>query len=217
MAAYDDIVNYKSKTNLENGVLINKLGLENEEELEKAERMITNYKLAKLYLEEQQIEFTVPYYLGIHKYLFDEIYPFAGEIRSEVIEKRIPFCLPHLIHENLRSVLNKAKQLSTRIKDEDMLIEAVAYLYSELDIIHTFREGNGRVQREFLRQFVNHVNKNITFGKYELDYSAISSEQKEGLIDAVVYADSTCVLGPLKEYIKLALKNKELEDKPKSK
>ena len=55
MASYDDIVNYKSKTNLDNGVLINKLGLENAEELEKAERMLTNYKLAKLYLEEQQI------------------------------------------------------------------------------------------------------------------------------------------------------------------
>ena len=144
--------------------------------------------------------------------MFDDIYSFAGEIRSEVIEKRIPFCLPHLIHDNLRSVLRKAEQLSNRIKNEEMLIEAVAYLYSELDIIHAFREGNGRVQREFLRQFVNEVNKNITFGKYELDYSAISSTQKEGLIDAIVYADSTCELGPLKEYMKLVLKNKELED-----
>ena len=217
MAKYDDIVNYKSKTNLENGVLINKLGLQNEEELEKAERMITNYKLAKLYLEEQQIQFTVPYYLNIHKYLFDQIYPFAGEIRSEVIEKRIPFCLPHLIHENLSSILNKAQQLASKIKDEEMLIDSLAYLYSELDIIHAFREGNGRVQREFLRQFVNYVNKNVLLENYKLDYSLIPSDQKEGLINAVVYAEATCELGPLKEYMKMALKNEKLENKPKSK
>lgn len=211
MANYDEIVNYKSKTILDTGVLKNNLGLNTNDELETAERMITNYKLAKLYLQSTEIKFTVDYYLNIHKELFEDVYPFAGNIRSEVIEKAIPFCLPTLIYQNLKQTLDKANILSNKITDEEDFVDIIAYLYSELDIIHPFMEGNGRTEREFLRQYVNYVNSKIDFGEYELDYSRIPFEQKEGLINAIVYADTTCELGPLKEYIKMILVNKNLE------
>lgn len=210
MASYENIINYKSKSE-ENGVLKNKLGLKDNDELETAERMLTNYKLAKLYLEKTEIEFTVDYYLNIHKTLFEDIYPFAGNIRSEVIEKSIPFCLPKLIYQNLKDTLNKARLLAKNIKTEEELVEVIAYLYSELDIIHPFREGNGRTEREFLRQYVNYVNKKIDFGEYELDYSRITAEQKDGLIHAVILADATCELESLKEYIQIMLISKKIQ------
>ena len=53
-----DLLNYDSKY-LKNGVLINKLGLEEEQALNKAERMITSYKLAKLYLNPGKQTFGV--------------------------------------------------------------------------------------------------------------------------------------------------------------
>ena len=106
---------------------------------------------------------------------------------------------------------NKARLLANNIKTEEEFIEVIAYLYSELDVIHPFREGNGRTEREFLRQYVNYVNKKIDFGKYELDYSRISIEQKDGLIQAIILADATCELESLKEYIKIMLVNKELQ------
>lgn len=211
MGKYEQIVNYKSESELINGVLKNKYGLTSQEELDAAERVLTNYKLAKLYLEENQIKFTVDYYLEIHKTLFADIYPFAGNIRSEVIEKAIPFCLPNLIYENLVRTLRKAEMLSNRITNENELVEAIAYIYSELDIIHPFREGNGRTEREFLRQYVEHINKNITFGEYELDYSLIPSNEKDDLIRAIIIADATCNLEPLKHYIKMLLVNKKIE------
>lgn len=211
MANYENIINYKSNSELENGVLKNKLGLKNSDELEIAERMVTNYKLAKLYLQPTELEFTVDYYLSIHKTLFEDVYPFAGNIRSEVIEKRIPFCLPTLIYQNLKEILNKARILANKIENEEDFIEVLAYLYSELDIIHPFREGNGRTEREFLRQYVNYVNEKIDFGKYELDYSRISTNQKDGLLHAIIVADATCELESLKEYIRIMLVNKQLQ------
>lgn len=200
MANYEEIINYQSHTSV-GGVLKNKLGITNQEELDRAERVITSYRLAQLYLAENNIEFRVDYYLKIHAYLFKDIYPFAGQIRDETIEKQIPFCLPHLIYPNLKDVLNKAEILSKKIKNLDDLIDAVTYIYSELDIIHPFREGNGRTEREFIRQYVNYINQYIDFGHYNLDYSVIENE-KDNFINAVIEADATCDLALLREYMK---------------
>lgn len=57
-----ELLNYKSKY-IKDGVLINKLGIKDEDELNKAERMITSYKLSKMYLREDKIRFDVPYYI----------------------------------------------------------------------------------------------------------------------------------------------------------
>lgn len=219
MGKYEQIVNYKPESELINGVLKNKYGLTSQEELDAAERMVTNYKLAKLYLQPTELEFTVDYYLNIHKTLFEDVYPFAGNIRSEVIEKAIPFCLPNLIYQNLKETLNKARILANKITTEEDFIEVIAYLYSELDIIHPFREGNGRTEREFLRQYVNYVNEKIDFGEYELDYSRISINGKDDLIHAIIVADATCELESLKGYIRIMLVNNQLQldEMPKQK
>ena len=211
MARYEDIVNYKSTTELENGLLKNNFGLEDREELEQAERLITNYKLAKLYLNRTEMKFTVDYYLNIHKILFEDIYPFAGQIRNEVIEKNLPFCLPNFIYSNLKDTLEKARKLAIRINNEEGLVDVLTYLYSELDMIHPFREGNGRVEREFLRQYVNYVSQYISFGKYSLDYSNISANEKDGLIQALTIAGATRELQPLKEYLRKMLVRTDIE------
>ena len=99
----DEILNYKSKDE-DDGVLKNKLGIKDQESLSKAERMITSYKLAKLYLDPGEQTFDVKHYLSIHKFLFEDIYNFAGEIRTENSAKRIPFCVPDFIFSELTRV-----------------------------------------------------------------------------------------------------------------
>lgn len=211
MARLNEALNYSSKYTNENGVLQNNLNIDNLEELERVERVMTGFKLANLYLNPGIQTFDVTHYLGIHKYLFEDIYSFAGQIRSENINKRIPFCLPNLIYENLVSTLKKAQIMSKKIASEEDLIDFIAYFYSELDIIHPFREGNGRTEREFLRQYVEKINETISFGKYELDYDQI--EDKDAFINSVVIADATCDLTYLKEFIKKILVNTNLKTK----
>jgi cell filamentation protein len=177
------------------------------EKLEQAERMITGYKLANMYLNPGIQTFDVNHYLRIHKELFEDIYAFAGEIRGENIQKQIPFCVPNLIYENLKDTLEKARNWSNKITDEEGLIDFITYLYTELDVIHPFREGNGRTEREFLRQYVEKINEKIDFGHYCLDYDKI--EDKNLFIKAVVIADATCDLTYLKEFIKQILTKKQ--------
>lgn len=207
MARLDDVLNYNSKYIDENNVLKNKINATTLIELEKQERIITNYKLAELYMRENNGNFDVQHYLNIHKFLFEDIYDFAGEIRSENIAKTIPFCLPNLIYSNLKNTLENAKRDSLRITNEEELIEFLADYYAQIDIIHPFREGNGRCEREFFRQYVLEINKKINFGEYELDYSNI--DNKDNFIKAVIIADATCDLTLLKEYMRAILVKKK--------
>lgn len=205
MARLNEVLNYNSQYTNEKGVLENNLNIDDPIELERVERLMTGFKLANLYLNPGKQSFDVDHYLGIHKYLFEDIYPFAGQIRSENINKRIPFCLPNFIHENLVNTLKKARIMAERITNEEELMNFITYFYSELDIIHPFREGNGRTEREFLRQYVEKINETISFGTYYLDYNQI--ENREDFINAIIIADATCDLTYLKEFIRKILVN----------
>lgn len=203
----NELFGYQSKYRNSSNILKNKLNLDDNEQLEKKERIITNYKLATLYIQGITGDFNVDHYLNIHKFLFSDIYEFAGEIRSENIQKTIPFCLPNLIYKNLVDILSRAKRDSKRIHNEEELISFFANYYSELDVIHPFMEGNGRVEREFFRQYILKINEMIDFGEYEVDYSQIDS--KDQFIQAVIIADATCDLEELKKYIRQILVNKK--------
>ena len=183
----DEILNYKSKDE-DDGVLKNKLGIKDQESLSKAERMITSYKLAKLYLDPGEQTFDVKHYLSIHKFLFEDIYNFAGEIRTENIAKRIPFCVPDFIFSELTRVLKNARDNVYKIDSRDKLLRFIVELYAEVDIIHPFREGNGRVEREFIRQLMEYICKVNYLENYYLDYSLITD--RNAYIDAVVKADA---------------------------
>lgn len=153
------------------------------------ERMITSYKLSNLYLKPITGNFDPEHYLSIHKYLFEDIYDFAGDIRNENINKSVMFCSPQFIYVQLDEVLRKAKRLSMNIKNEEELFDFITWLYSELDIIHPFREENGRTEREFIREYVEMINEKIDFGKYHVDYELI--ENKDEFIKAVIASHTT--------------------------
>lgn len=182
-----ELLNYKSKY-IKDGVLINKLGIKDEDELNKAERMITSYKLSKMYLREDKIKFDVPYYLSIHEELFGDIYPFAGKIRDEVIAKSFAFCLPQNIYGSLESILKNAKSRALHVKSYDELLKVVVEIYSDLDATHPFREGNGRCEREFIRRYMNYVCDINGLDRCCLNYSLIEDRKK--YVNAIVKADA---------------------------
>ena len=194
----EELLDYTPKS-VVNGVLVNKLNINDSEELERVEREITALKLAKLYLNPGKQTFDVEHYLSIHKFLFEDIYDFAGEIRDEVIAKQIPFCLPQFIYDNLNQTLRDAQKNISKITDRTKLVQFLAVLYSDLDITHPFREGNGRVEREFLRQYVIEICKRNNLEEYVLDYSLI--EDKEAFIQAVIVADAACNTTYLEQFI----------------
>lgn len=124
--------------------LQNKLGLTNEAELARAEEKISKTKALALYDTGLLDTFEVGTFAGlakIHKYLFDEIYDFAGEIRTANIAKRnFRFAPVMYLHAALESI-DKMPQSTY-----DEIIEK----YVEMNVAHPFREGNGRSTRIWL-------------------------------------------------------------------
>jgi len=133
----------KAKYLQSNGVLKNKLGITSNEDLEEAERKITTLKLALLYERPINGQFDVKHYLQIHKFLFENIYEWAGEIRDTDIHKRIIFCPPYSIYGQLEETLRGANRKIQYINSKDDLLSFIVPLYATLDFIHPFRERNG--------------------------------------------------------------------------
>lgn len=161
-------------------VLINYFGTKDANELEVMDGAIAAYKLSQMGSVELPFEPTIDYYLAIHKYIFGMIYPFAGQIRDENIQKSnepyvpnsvTPFCRPEYIYDNLKKLLEQLKSECHFWTNEQQMIQRLAYYYGEINVIHPFREGNGRTQREFFRQLMSYLNLYLPFGQYELDYS----------------------------------------------
>jgi len=125
-------------------VLENKLNIDNQIELSKAEEKISKQKAKKLFDSGDIIKVEVGTFAGlafIHAYLFAEIYPFAGQIRDVNISKGdFRFAPVMYLNESLRHIDNMPQG------SYDEIIEK----YVEMNIAHPFREGNGRATRIWL-------------------------------------------------------------------
>lgn len=124
--------------------LQNKLGLTDELELAREEERISKQKALALYDTGLLNTFPVGTFAGlamIHKYLFEDIYEFAGQMRTVNIAKgNFRFAPVMYLHPALESI----DQMPQSTFDE--IIEK----YVEMNVAHPFREGSGRSTRIWL-------------------------------------------------------------------
>lgn len=134
--------------------LINKLDIKDTKKLLEYEAKITAVKQLSLRQKGITGDFSLQHFIEIHRYLFEDIYPFAGQYRKENIAKgEFRFAEWEYIDEELERLLHELKKenyLEGKTKQE--LANRLAYYMSELNVLHPFREGNGRTIREFIRQ-----------------------------------------------------------------
>lgn len=133
-------------------VLKNKLGIQEQERLRTFERKLTMLRLLDLVDKPINGMFDLKHLQAIHKYIFQDIYDWAGEIRKVDIAKENMFCNVLFIERQADEIfrkLRKEKYLAD-LKQEE-LAKRLAYFFSEINALHPFREGNGRSQREFIR------------------------------------------------------------------
>lgn len=124
--------------------LQNKLGLTDELELAREEERISKQKALELYDTGLLDTFPVGTFAGlamIHKYLFEDIYEFSGQMRTVNIAKGNFRFAPVMY---LRPALESIDQMPQSTFDE--IIEK----YVEMNVAHPFREGNGRSTRIWL-------------------------------------------------------------------
>ena len=126
--------------------LENKLGITNSAELAREEEKISKKKALELFESGMLDELDAGTFAAlaeIHRYLFDEIYDFAGKVRSVNLAKG-NFRFAPLMY--LRAALENIDKMPQSTFDE--IIEK----YVEMNIAHPFREGNGRSARIWLDQ-----------------------------------------------------------------
>lgn len=153
----------------DSNVLINKLDIHNTKDLQYYEAKITAAK--SLGLRQQGItgNFDKEHYLSIHRYLFEDIYPFAGNLRQENISKgEFRFAQWEYIEQELERLLEELKKEKyLEGLDKEQLAKRLAYYLSELNVLHPFREGNGRTNREFIRQLALKNGYNLNLKKVD--------------------------------------------------
>ncbi len=125
-------------------VLENKLGISDSSELARQEEKISKKKALELF-ENKILDSldagTFETLSKIHKYLFDEIYYFAGEIRTVNIAKGNFRFAPVMYLEQALLHIDKMPQST---------YEEIIEKYVEMNVAHPFREGNGRSTRIWL-------------------------------------------------------------------
>lgn len=135
-------------------VLINKLDIMNEDVLKHVEADFAHIRITELHEHPVNGRFSMTHLMNIHKYIFQDIYPFAGKVRTEEITKgstRFYWC--NQINARLKTVLKNLQEEKFLVDlDNESFVSRLSYYMSELNLVHPFREGNGRAIREFIRE-----------------------------------------------------------------
>lgn len=177
-------------------VLVNKLNIRDIDRLHEAERRLTMLRLDDLLNNPIKGNFDLKHLQSIHKYLFQDFYEWAGKIRIVDIAKSNMFCKVQFINAQANEIFCSLKSdnfLSGISREE--FVKKSAYYFSEINALHPFREGNGRAQREFIRELALHQGYSVYFadiGESEMLNASITSficdyEKMERLFDKVIH------------------------------
>ena len=178
-------------TYLNSTVLINKQNITNIEEAYLNEHLFVTRRLADLRLKTIEV-YSISDILAIHKYLFQDVYAWAGQYRKVNISKNGNPFMSIQSFSTAQAYINRLIHTYYQTANsKDEIIKQLAKILDNLNYFHPFREGNGRTQREVIRSLA------LSKG-----YSAqIRVEQDDEVynlyMDGTVYGD----LGKLEELL----------------
>lgn len=170
-------------------VLINKLDIRNQAQLEENEALITTVQSLKFELEPFPEELDFAYYRRLHRFLFEPLYEWAGEIRTVNLSKQhTSFCPADEIETLASASFGRLAQRNylRGLPQSDFLNELVD-LYTSFNYLHPFREGNGRVQRLYLRQLAQRAGYRLNFAGADSDEMMIATIHAASGISDTLY------------------------------
>lgn len=152
--------------------LKNKLEITSSSELAREEEKVTKKRALELFDSGKINEIEVGTFKGlssIHKYIFDDIYDFAGKIRDENIAKGSFRFAPVMYLEVSLKNIDKMPQ-----GNFDEIVEK----YVEMNVAHPFREGNGRSTRIWLDMILKkEIGKVIDWSKVDKEDYLLAMER----------------------------------------
>jgi cell filamentation protein len=156
--ATDDPYTYKNST-----VLVNKLDLRDQGELDDFEAEITNARAGEP-LPEGNLDFA--HFCAIHHHLFQDVFDWAGA--ANISKQGSAFCFPEHIDAQATKLFSnlKAEQYLEGLPAKEFA-EKAAHFLAELNAIHAFREGNGRTQLTFFALLADRAGQTLDLEKLD--------------------------------------------------
>lgn len=152
-------------------VLQNKFAIHDGSILKTLEYELTKLRLDELMIEPVKGRFDLSHLCAIHRYVFQDMYDWAGKIRTLDIAKPGSYFahFPYIAKEARRIAVEFAEENNLRNLDKTPFVERLAYYYGEWNALHPFREGNGRSLRQFIFQLSHDAG--YLFDQTEIDNS----------------------------------------------
>jgi cell filamentation protein len=161
-------------------VLRNKFGISDAGALRTREADVTTYRITQLRTEYTHGAFNAQHLQNLHKHIFGDLYDWAGQFRSMNMWKggQIPFARPEFIEPSLNKVFDQlAREGRLKGLPADRWADRAAFYLGEINAIHPFREGNGRTNREFVRELAEENGLAIQWDKVpKLEWNEASKE-----------------------------------------
>jgi len=171
-------------------VLKNNLNIHEAGALADAEREITAVRLGQISKSPVHGKFDLEHLCNIHRAIFHDVFPWAGELRTVNIAKGNQFCL-------FQHLETYASPVFSKLKTENFLIdtpvvempERLTFYLSEINVLHPFRDGNGRAQRVFIEYLAQYAGCYVDFStvdaKEMIEASALSFAKKYDVMNAM--------------------------------
>ena len=168
-------------------ILVNNLNIKDYDKLKEKEATLTFDKLLELRNLTINTEINKDRLNNIHKYLFENIYPFAGKYRKvNMLKERGTFLsidTPKDIDDKLNELFKEVNEMIKYSHSITDFCNILSKLYTTLIYIHPYREGNGRTIREFIREYSLQKSEELGIGKMELDWSKVNKEELNEYIE----------------------------------
>ena len=176
-------------------ILINKFDIRDEEKLSEIESVISSARYAEWLNAPQATTFDFDHYKAIHRFLFSDLYDWAGEVRTVNISKKgTQFTPAENIEHQAELIFKRLKELNYfKGLSHGEFVEEIVDFYCITNALHPFREGNGRTQRAFLTQLIRNAGYEINFADMDPELLMIATIQAaQGVTDLLkqIFADS---------------------------
>lgn len=151
-------------------VLVNKLDIRDSENLHNVERKLISVRMQQALEFPVSGKFDLKHLRAIHEFLFFDIYTWAGDLRTVNIAKGNQFCNYEVLETYAAGIFNELKSESYLASVQHIDIpKRLAYYLGEINVLHPFREGNGRTQRVFIEYLAKVSGYGISFEDVSAD------------------------------------------------
>lgn len=136
------------------GLLRNLVGARTQDDLYRAEGALSYHRAAELQVRRVKATGDLDEFRAIHRHLFQDVYPWAGEVRTVDLRKNVAgaehFLPASAINRGSIFAAGELRQDNMlRGMKRNQLIDRLSHHYDQWNYVHPFREGNGRSQRLF--------------------------------------------------------------------